>query len=188
MASKPTASRWDLLALLMTALVIALVIAAVGSTLSVFVFKPKLEQYEFTRKDRERLRARIEWLSSVSESAEQRTISLWTRTRALKPPPGTNPQQFALASALMQLDQITKMLEEQKAQQTQMTESLRETNDLVRGATLDLAIRNLSDRINATEKKQLTKWDVAVVILQLMAGLGIVLGGVTYFARIVRKE
>ena len=114
MVSKPTASRWDLLALLMTALVIALVIAAVGSTLSVFVFKPKLEQYEFTRKDRERLRAQIEWLSSVSESAEQRTISLLTRTRALKPPPGTNPQQFALASALMQLDQITKMLEEQK--------------------------------------------------------------------------
>ena len=88
----------------------------------------------------------------------------------------------------MQLDQITKMLEEQKAQQTQMTESLRETNDLVRGATLDLAIRNVSDRINAMEKKQLTKWDVAVVILQLMAGLGIVIGGVTYFARIVRKE
>ncbi len=42
MVSKSTASRWDLLALLMTALVIVLVIAAVGSTLFVFDFKPKL--------------------------------------------------------------------------------------------------------------------------------------------------
>ena len=114
MVSKPTASRWDLLELLMTALVIALVIVAAAATLFAFVFKPDLEQYEFTREEIERLRVRTEWLSLASESATQRTISLLARTHALKPPPGTNPQQFALASAQRQLIRSPKCLKSKK--------------------------------------------------------------------------
>jgi hypothetical protein len=48
--------------------------------------------------------------------------------------------------------------------------------DPVLEATLKVSIENLTKRIEGLEKKQLEKWDVALVLIQVLGAIGVTLG------------
>jgi len=49
--------------------------------------------------------------------------------------------------------------------------------DPVLEATIKASIDNLTKRIEFLEKTRLEKWDVAIVVFQILSGLGVILGG-----------
>ncbi len=59
--------------------------------------------------------------------------------------------------------------------------------DPVLEATLRLSVENLSKRIEAIERQSISKWDVALILLQLLGGLGVIAGVIFGIAKYLQK-
>lgn len=77
------------------------------------------------------------------------------------------PSQDAVADLQRQLAALTERLEKQKNETVEVHKI-----DPVLEATLKGSIENLAKRIETLEKKQLEKWDVALVCFQLLGSIG----------------
>lgn len=81
------------------------------------------------------------------------------------------PYEDAVADFRRQLAAITERLEKQRNEIVEVQKI-----DPVLEATLKASVENLVKRIETLEKKQLEKWDVALVFLLLLGGIGVVVG------------
>ena len=70
-----------------------------------------------------------------------------------------------------QLASLTKQVQEHKIEIIEVHKV-----DPVLEATLRVSIENLTKRIEALEKRQLERWDVALVFIQLLGGIGVIVG------------
>jgi hypothetical protein len=70
-----------------------------------------------------------------------------------------------------QFDQLAQQVEEHKNEIVEVQKI-----DPVLEATLKVGLENLTKRIEALEKKQLEKWDVALVTFQVLSGIGVIVG------------
>ena len=90
------------------------------------------------------------------------------------------PYENAVADFRRQLAAITDRLEKQRNEIAEVQKI-----DPVLEATLKVGVENLTKRIETLEKKQLEKWDVALVCFALISALGVVitviLGMAKYF-------
>ncbi len=84
---------------------------------------------------------------------------------------GGVPHEMAIRELRAQVDRIS---EEVKRKESEIVEVHK--IDPVLEATLKGSIDNLTKRIEALEKNLLSKWDVATVVLQLVGGVGVILG------------
>jgi hypothetical protein len=50
-------------------------------------------------------------------------------------------------------------------------------------ATLKLSVENVTRRLDTVERQSLSKWDVALVVLQLFSGLGVIFGIAKYLMK-----
>jgi hypothetical protein len=80
------------------------------------------------------------------------------------------PSENGIADLRRQLNEIATRLERQR-QKNEIVEV--QKIDPVLEATLKTGMENLVKRIETLEKRQLEKWDVALVFLQLLSGLGV---------------
>jgi len=77
-----------------------------------------------------------------------------------------------------QLAEVMKRLEKQKNEIVEVQKI-----DPVLEVTLRASIENLTNRIEALEKGRLERWDVTLVLLQLLGAIGVILGVVLGIAR-----
>jgi len=77
-----------------------------------------------------------------------------------------------------QLAEVMKRLEKQKNEIVEVQKI-----DPVLEATLRASIENLTNRIEALEEGRLERWDVTLVLLQLLGAIGVILGVVLGIAR-----
>lgn len=107
-------------------------------------------------------------MGTLSEE-EARLVPLLVSTSAAQAPSGAVEPEDALAELRDQIAQVTERLEKHKNEIVEVR-----TIDPVLEATLKLSIDNLTRRLEALEERLLTKWDMAVVTLQLLGGIGII--------------
>jgi septal ring factor EnvC (AmiA/AmiB activator) len=79
--------------------------------------------------------------------------------------------QMALEELRSQLGTLTEQMAKHRNEIVEVQKI-----DPVLEATLKVSIENLTKRIEGLEKKQLEKWDVALVLIQVLGAIGVTLG------------
>jgi len=92
-------------------------------------------------------------------------------TSAAHAPSGFVDHEKAIRDLRLQVEQISEDVERKKNEIVEVHRI-----DPVLEASLKASIDNLTQRIEALEKNLLTKWDVALVVLQLLGGIGVIIG------------
>jgi hypothetical protein len=130
------------------------------------------------RRAREKTKQRISAFEAELENRYPEVVKDSSRfapivvsTSAAQAPSGYLNSESSLADLRRQIFDISDKVEKQRNEIVEV-----QRIDPVLEATLKAAIENLTKRIEALEKTELTKWDVAVVVLQLLGGIGIIVG------------
>jgi hypothetical protein len=138
-------------------------------------------EVEMRRKLTEQLRSKVEksiillhgkrplpdsWRSSAELLTKTSTLSAGAAT--------VTSTQEGSEELRSQFGQLAQQVEEHKKLKNEIIEV--QKIDPVLETTLKVGLENLTKRIEALEKKQLEKWDVALVTFQVLSGIGVIVG------------
>ena len=110
-------------------------------------------------------------LELADKFGDMSDLPILVSTSAAHAPSGVVQHEVAIRDLRAQVDRIS---EEVKSKTSEIVEV--QKIDPVLEATLKGSIDNLTKRIEALEKNLLSKWDVATVVLQLVGGMGVIIG------------
>jgi hypothetical protein len=133
--------------------------------------KTGLNQLELEFADRSDIRDEVELLVSSSPANSSNVTS---RSLTL--------DAEAFAELRSQIAQLGRRVELQRSEIVEVHRI-----DPILEATLKLSVENLTKRVDAVERQALTRWDVALVFLQLLGGLGVIVSAVFATLKYLQK-
>lgn len=128
--------------------------------------KKELEGVELEFAGRDDLQGEIELLVSSSPA------------RSSNVPLTTTENSESISTLRHQIGLLARQVEQHRNEIVEVQKI-----DPVLEATLRFSLENLTKRVEKAERDALTRWDVALIMLQLLGGLGVIFGLVKYALR-----